>query len=403
MIELVSSRKMRRLALAMAAFCCFGASAADQAAAQEVWALDTAAPYAIVVDVETGDVLMEKEAEKPFPPASLSKLMTAAMTFDALASGRLTLEDTFAVSEAAFRKEGSTMYLNLGDSPTVADLLRGVIIQSGNDASITLAEGIAGSERAFAERMTARARELGMSSSTFANATGLPNPDHRMTARDLATLALYIIGTHETYYPLYAETEFTWAGVTQKNRNPLLYVREAGDGMKTGHTEEAGYGIVGSAERDGRRVVAVLSGLPSAQARAREIQRVLSWAFREFRNVKLVSAGDIVGEAQVWLGASDTVPLAAAEDVVATLPYIQADDVSFKLRYEGPLEAPIEKGQAAGELVIQVKGMAPKTVPVVVAEPVAEGGFGVRLGAAFSLLMSSLLGGEKQQAETPAE
>ena len=403
MIELVSSRKMRRLALAMAAFCCFRASAADQAAAQEVWALDTAAPYAIVVDVETGDVLMEKEAEKPFPPASLSKLMTAAMTFDALASGRLTLEDTFAVSEAAFRKEGSTMYLNLGDSPTVADLLRGVIIQSGNDASITLAEGIAGSERAFAERMTARARELGMSSSTFANATGLPNPDHRMTARDLATLALYIIGTHETYYPLYAETEFTWAGVTQKNRNPLLYVREAGDGMKTGHTEEAGYGIVGSAERDGRRVVAVLSGLPSAQARAREIQRVLSWAFREFRNVKLVSADDIVGEAQVWLGASDTVPLAAAEDVVATLPYIQADDVSFKLRYEGPLEAPLEKGQAAGELVIQVKGMAPKTVPVVVAEPVAEGGFGVRLGAAFSLLMSSLLGGEKQQAETPAE
>ena len=404
-----AARVSSRLAPAMAAFCACATLLSAPTTAREIWEIETAAPYALVIDMQTGDVLFEKDADTPFPPASMSKLMTAAMTFDRLAGGRLKLEDTFPVSEAAFRKEGSTMCLNLGDEPTVADLLRGLIVMSGNDAAIVIAEGLAGSEGLFAEQMTARAGDLGMTNSTFANATGLPDANHRMTARDLAALAIYILGNHEDFFPIYSETEFGWATCVQKNRNPLLYLGEefGGDGLKTGFTEESGYGIVATAERDGRRIVAVLSGLESIKARSQEARRMIEWAFRDFRHVTLVEAGDVVGQAEVWIGAADMVDLVAAEDVMTALPDVRAEDVSFKIRYEGPLEAPLEKGVPAGELVVSIKGLPEKRVPLITAAAVEEGGFMTRLGAIFHAadeqrgLQRRRRGDERRELEQP--
>ena len=303
---------------------------------------------------------------------------------------RLSFSDQFPVSENAYQKEGSTMFLNLTDRPRLEDLLRGVIIQSGNDACIALAEGLAGSERAFAELMTRRAQELGMSQSRFANATGLPHPDHVMSVRDLATLATYIVRNFPQYYGFYQEREFVWAGVTQKNRNPLLYLDIGADGMKTGHTEEAGYGLVGSAIRDGRRVIAVLAGLPSIQARSREAERVINWAFRDFKLETMARAGDVVGRAEVWLGASGTVPLALAEDLKAVVPWSARGDRAARIVYEGPVAAPIAAGQPIGELIVETPGVGAIRAPLVAAEAVAEGGYVTRLMAALSLFVDWL-------------
>ncbi len=352
---------------------------------------DTAARNAIALDAETGVVLMAKNPDQPIPPASMSKLMTALMVFEALDQGRLKLTDQAPVSQAAFQKEGSTMFLNLTDRPTIADLLRGVIVQSGNDASIVLAEALAGSERAFADRMTKRARELGMRDSVFRNATGLPDPEHRMTVRDLATLALEIVRAHPDRYQLYAETSFTWAGVEQRNRNPLLYLNVGGDGLKTGHTEEAGYGIVGSATRDGRRVIVVLAGLDSQRARAREIERAVSWALREFRTVTVAEAGEIIGEAEVWIGAADRVPLTVAEDLRVTLPWFDAEETTATVEYQGPVPAPIAAGDRIGTLRIEAPGLSPAETPLIAARDVDEGGYLSRLSGGLGLGMRWLI------------
>lgn len=354
-------------------------------------AFDTTARAAIVVDMTSGAVLLDKNADTPLPPASMSKLMTLNMAFEALQSGRLSMDETFTVSERAWKMGGSRMFVRAGDRIRIADLLRGVIVQSGNDACVVLAEGLAGTEEAFADRMNARAKELGMTNSSFANSTGWPHDDQRMSARDLLILAERLVTQFPEYYPLFAETEFEWDGVKQRNRNPLLYLNIGADGLKTGHTEEAGYGLTGSAIREGRRIAFVLSGLDSISARSQEAERVLNWAYREFRTEKVAAAGQVVGEAKVWVGEEETVPLAPARDVIATAPWNGMDETKIFVRYDGPVSAPIAAGDPVGELVIETPGLPPVTTPLVAAATVRKGGLVTRIEAAVELLLAGEL------------
>ncbi len=349
-------------------------------------ALDTAARSAMVVDMSSGAVLLEKNVDIPIPPASMSKLMTLNMVFEALQQGRLSLDEKFRVSVKAWKMGGSKMFVREGDRIRIEDLIRGVIIHSGNDACVVLAEGLAGSEDAFAQRMTERARELGMKHSTFANSTGWPHADHRMSARDLIFLTERMVKDFPEYYHYFAETEFTWDKVTQKNRNPLLYLDIGADGLKTGHTEEAGYGLTGSATRGDRRIAFVVSGLDSSRARSVESERLTTWAFREFKTGKIANAGQIVGEAEVWIGAADTVPLAPKEDVIATAPFGELDKMKVTVRYDGPIEAPIALGQPIAELIVQAPNMPPVSTPLVAAAAVDRGGLISRVTAAITTL-----------------
>lgn len=349
-------------------------------------ALDTAARSAMVVDMSSGAVLLEKNVDVPIPPASMSKLMTLNMVFEALQQGRLSLDEKFRVSVKAWKMGGSKMFVREGDRIRIEDLIRGVIIHSGNDACVVLAEGLAGSEDAFSQRMTERAKELGMNNSTFANSTGWPHPNHRMSARDLIFLSQRMIVDFPEYYHYFAETDFTWDKVKQKNRNPLLYLDIGADGLKTGHTEEAGYGLVGSATRNDRRIAFIISGLDSSKSRSVESERLTTWAFREFKTGKIANAGQIVGEAEVWIGAADTVPLAPKDDVIATAPFGGLDKMKVTVRYDGPIEAPIALGQPIAELIVQAPGMPPVSTPLVAAAAVERGGLISRVTAALTTL-----------------
>ncbi|MGM0584995.1 MAG: D-alanyl-D-alanine carboxypeptidase family protein [Pseudomonadota bacterium] len=355
--------------------------------------LDLQAKEALVIDAGTGAVLLSKNPDRPAPPASMLKLMTLYMVFEALEQGRLSLDDEFPVSEKAWRMGGSKMFVEVGERVSVEDLIRGIVVLSGNDACVVVAEGMAGSEDAFARRMNERAQELGLTGSSFANSTGWPHPENRMTPRDLVHLAELVIEEFPDYYPYFAETDFEWNGIAQRNRNPLLYGDTGADGLKTGHTEEAGYGLTGSAEREGRRIVFMIGGLESERARAAEAERVVNWAFREFRNETLYRAGQPLGEAEVWLGARGSVPLTLAEDVRVTLPFGATKNLEATLRYTGPVEAPVEQGQRIAELVIEAEGLDPLRVPVVAAEAVERGGYLVRLRAAAGLLLQRAMGG----------
>ncbi len=407
----------RRRGLALAVSAVLAAGAATPASAEELWSHQTVAPYAIIVDATTGDVLMAKEADAPIPTASLSKLMTALLAFEALESGVITLDGVYDVSRAAFRAgqdevgDDSLMWLNLGDQPTMDDLLRGLIIASGNDAAIAIAEAISGSEALFVRRMNAKAEDLGLTNSRFANASGVDADSHEMSVRDLATLARHMIDDYPQYYFYYSELEYTWLdNPRQVSRNPLLGTYDGADGMKTGFTDNARFGIVGTAERDGRRVIVVLSGIavdgidspdPAVRERAEregmrvravEIRRALDWAFSRFEIVTVAQAGDVVGAAEVWLGEAETVPAALTADLVMSMPKeVFADEISAVIRYEGPIRAPIEAGQEIGELVITVPGMPPRAAPVVAAEAVAEGGYGVRLEAAAGWALDRIM------------
>lgn len=349
---------------------------------------DTAARAALVVDMTSGAVLLEKNADEALPPASMSKLMTLNMVFEALKDGRLSMDDRFRVSKKASDKGGSRMFTREGDSIRIEDLIRGVVVQSGNDACIVLAEGLAGSEEAFAERMNQRARELGMSGSSFANSTGWPDPDQMMSTRDLMFLTRRMIEQFPDYYEYFNETVFEWDGVRQKNRNPLLYLDIGADGLKTGHTEAAGYGLVGSAVREGRRVAFVIRGLDSVKARSLESERLITWAFREFRTGTVAAAGQIVGEADVWIGDEPVVPLALESDVIATAPWGSLDEVKSTVRFDGPIAAPIAMGERIGELVIEAPGLGAVSAPLVAASSVEKGGVVTRVGAVIQTLLA---------------
>jgi len=337
--------------------------------------VDTKAREAIVVDAHTGVVLLDKNADARMPTSSMSKVMTIYMLFEDLKAGRVKLDDTFLVSEKAWRMGGSKMFIKVGDRVKVEDLIRGIIIQSGNDATVAVAEGLAGSEAAFAEAMTARAKELGMTGSHFVNASGWPDPEHYSTPRDLALLAYRIIHDFPEYYHYFSEKEFTYNKIRQPNRLPILASVKGADGLKTGHAEEAGYGLIGSAERDGRRVIVVVNGLASEAERKEESTKLIEWAFRSFETKKLVVKGDEVQKAKVWLGKQEEVPLVAAEDLTVLLPRAKAKDVRMTVTFEGPLKAPVKQGEQVGTLKVEVPGQAPVEIKVAAGASVA------RLGA----------------------
>lgn len=355
-------------------------------------AIETIAREAIIVDMETGKVLFEKDADKQMPPASMSKLMTLYLLFERLRDGSLSLDDTFRVSVDAWRRGGaksgsSTMFLSPKKRVKISDLIPGIIVQSGNDACIVVAEGISGSEEAFAEEMTRKARELGMANSTFRNATGWPHPEHLMTARDLATLAKRTIEDFPQYYHHYKQLSFTYNGIKQNNRNPLLYKDMGADGLKTGHTQEAGYGLTASAMRGGRRLVIVTNGLASKKARSREPERLLEWAFREFNNYALFTKGEEVGTADVWLGVNTTVPLFIDQDVKITLPRKARKGMKVTVAYKGPVAAPIMLGDQVATLKIAAPGQKTLEIPLLAAASVERLGLVGRLGAALTSIL----------------
>ncbi len=362
------------------------------AAGPSARALDIAAREVILIDYQTWTVLEESNADKRMPPSSMSKLMTAFMLFEAIHSGELSLDDEFQVSENAWRKGGaasggSTMFLEPNTSVRVEDLLRGIIIQSGNDACIVVGENMAGSEEAFADEMTARAYELGMTNSNFTNTTGLPDPEHYTTARDLAILAKRIIVDFPEYYSLYKETEFTYNEIKQFNRNPLLYRPGGADGLKTGHTNAAGYGLTASAVRGGRRLIMVANGMESTQARSEETSRLMDWGFRNFTNRNLFRAGEVVSNAEVWLGLEESIPLVIEGDVTVTIPRRAWRTLDVKAVYEGPIAAPIERGTTVAKLVIAGDGMAPLEYDLVAGTSVGQLGFVGRIKAAASQIL----------------
>ena len=341
-------------------------------------AIETKASYALLLDAETGVALFEKNADARMSPASMSKLMTVLMAFEALESGAISADEEFFVSDDAWRRGGagsggSTMFLKARSRVSVLDLLRGVIIQSGNDACIALAEGMAGSEPAFAEIMTERAQELGMSRSRFINSTGLPDPDHKTTARDLAILARELINNHADYYRLFSERDFTWNNIRQTNRNPLLYANIGADGLKTGHTQGSGYGLVASAEQNGRRLILVINGLNSKRERAREARKLMTFGFRNFQRDLLVEAGQQVADLPVWHGDEATVKVTTKQRFDIVTPRSGRRKMVATVTYENPVLAPIKTGDKLGMLRVTLPGLVPQEVDLVAAEDVDKG------------------------------
>ncbi|MCZ0961185.1 D-alanyl-D-alanine carboxypeptidase family protein [Paracoccus benzoatiresistens] len=357
--------------------------------AAPVQAFETNATSAWVYDVNTSTVLMSKNAEVPIPPASMSKLMTLYMVFEALQNGRLKLTDTLPVSTRAWKMGGSKMFVEPRDTPTVEQLIKGVIVLSGNDACVVLAEGLAGTEEAFARQMTERAKTLGLKHSVFKNSTGWPAEGHVMSAEDLGVLAMHLINDFPQYYGDFSLTEFRYMDRVPSNRfnrNPILKLDIGADGLKTGHTQEAGYGLVGSAVQDGRRVIFVISGLPSETARAEESERIVNWAFRQFSMETLVPAGETVLEAPVWLGTKSRVGLTTKDGVNVLVPAGSQDQVKVEAVYDSPIPAPIAKGDPIGRLVVTVPGTQEAITPLLAAEDVPEAGFAGRMKGAVMRL-----------------
>jgi D-alanyl-D-alanine carboxypeptidase (penicillin-binding protein 5/6) len=360
-------------------------------------AFDTRATSAWVYDMTTHTVLMDKNGETPMPPASMSKLMTVNMLFEALKDGRVSMDTTFAVSakaKAMTAAGGSTMYLQESDRPTVEDLIHGMIINSGNDACVVVAEGLAGSEEAFAAQMTERARALGLENSTFANASGWPDPGQRMSMKDLGLLSVRLIEQFPDLYPVFSETEFNYknrAPANAHNRNPLLELNIGADGLKTGHTEEAGFGMVGSVKQGERRIVFAISGMASAKERAEEAERIATWAFREFALKTVAKAGVQVATANVFMGDASTVGLVPAEDIRLLVPALAHDGLSAQVVYTGPISAPIAKGAEVAQLVISVPGLPDHQEPLVAETDVAKGGFVTRLLTAADVLRAKYM------------
>lgn len=355
-------------------------------------AFETRAEAAFVLDQTTGTVLLAKRADEALPPASMSKLMTLYMAFEAVRDGRLQLDERLRVSRHAMSFGGSTMFLDTTDRITVEDLLRGIIVLSGNDACVVLAEALSpdGTEAGFAALMTQRARDLGMTNSIFVNSSGWPAPGHVMSMRDLTLLGNRIIRDFPEFYEMFAERRFEFDGRAPQNvanRNPLLGVVPGADGLKTGHTQEAGYGLVGSAKQGDRRVIFSITGLDSTAARREESEAILNWAFRQFAERTVVSEGQRVAEAAVWMGAAESVGLVAREDVALLIPMSGRGQVEAEVVYTGPLEAPIRAGQQLAELIIKRDGLPEHRVPLVAETAVDKGGVMKRVSSVARVLM----------------
>ncbi len=394
-----SGRRILQFSKAVAAIAVLFAGAV--ALAQD--ALTTPAQYAVIMDYRTGEILYEKNARTPTGPSSMSKLMTVAIVFERLKDGSLKLDDTFDVSEKAWReREGSSMWVRVNDKISVLDLLRGVIVQSGNDACIVLAENISGSEEAFAELMNRKAHEWGLTDSTFANSHGKPDPNQKMSMRDLALLSRRIISEHPEYYALFAEREFTWEKIRQANRNPLLGLVDGADGLKTGHTEDAGYGLVGSAVQNGERRIVVVNGLSSERERATESARLLRIAFNDYSTKTFYEPGDIVGEAMVFKGKDKTVPLIAREPVKMLLHRSHLTDAKATVVYTGPVAAPIKENQQIGYLRVSAPNGPAREYALYAGRNVKEAGIWGKIGLAAQRLLAKPASDETESAEASA-
>ena len=351
---------------------------------------ETRAPNIHVVDLNTGQVLIDRNSDVPLPPASMSKLMTLLMLFEAVEDGRVTMDTVWTVSERAHAMGGSTMFLESRHRPTTEDLIRGIAVLSGNDATVAVAEGLAGSEEAFGQIATQRARELGMHNTNIVNASGWPHPEHRMSLRDLAILARHLIEEHPQYYPYLAEPEFTWNNIRQPNRLPLIGTGLGMDGLKTGHTSEAGYALTGSALQGTRRIVFVFSGLDNERERAEEAERIINWAFRQFAEAPVARQGQALAEAEVWMGEARRLALVAPEDYAVLIPAMGTTELDARVEYDGPLRAPIAAGDTVGRLVVEVPGSPALSFPLVAGADVARGGFAPRMRSAAVVLAGHL-------------
>lgn len=360
--------------------------------------IPTSARQLLIMDYGTGEILYEKEGHTLMKPASMAKLMTVALLFDKVKNKELGLDTLFTVSEKAWRisvagrTASSKMFLEVNSKVRLEDLLRGIIIQSGNDATMVAAEGIAGSEEGFAALMNEKARALGMKDSTFGNSSGLPHPDQWVSAHDLALLARYIISEHPQLFRFYSEREFTYNKIRQANRNPLLGKFPGADGMKTGHTDESGYGLVGTAVRDGRRIIMVINGLTSMAEREAEATRILELAFREFRSLTLFNKGDIVADAEVFGGVRSRVPLVVKDRVMMSMRRAARDQLRAVLTYDGPINAPVARGAKVGTVTVTAPGAKPQIIPVYAGTPVARVGMMQTVGLGIQSLLGAAPG-----------
>jgi len=357
----------------------------------------TSAKTALVIDNITGEVLLSKDIHRPIPPASMSKLMTLWMVFESLDEGKLEMHDTFRVSRKAWKKGGSKMFLREGESVKIEDLIKGVIIQSGNDACIVLAEGLAGTEENFAELMTIRAKEIGLTNSNFKNSTGWPDPNHMMSSKDLVTLATKIREKYPSYYKIFNDLEFTWDGISQTNRNPLLSMNLGADGLKTGYTDEAGYGLIASAKQDERRITFVITGLTSVGQRAREAKGITTWAFKKFRLKTYFKKNATILEAPVWRGKKERVKISTANDVRILIANDSQENAKMHVVLKEPLIAPLKKGQRInGHLVIETDSLIKANnekkklfFPIEISENLDRGGVTNKVGTNLRTLKSN--------------
>jgi D-alanyl-D-alanine carboxypeptidase (penicillin-binding protein 5/6) len=346
--------------------------------AAQAQSFQTTAPTAILMDAGSHAVLFEKNADELTAPASMAKTMTAEVVFNEIKSGRLNFDSEFMISENAWRKGGggsggSSMFAKVNTPVRLEDLLRGLIVQSGNDAAIAVAEGIAGTEESFARMMNERAKQIGLTKSTFRNATGYGHPEQKATVRDLAKLALHIIETYPDLYKIFGEREFTWNKIRQQNRNPLLFMDIGADGLKTGNIDEAGYGLIGSAVQNDQRLIVVVNGLKSAKDRAAESRKLLDWGFRAFETQQLFAEGQVVGEAQVFGGNRRSLPLVSKKPVRVLVPRGEGERVTARIIYTGPLKAPIQKGTEVARLQVNRGDMQALEMPLYAHEDVQEG------------------------------
>ena len=393
LISAPRSRTVLPLLALVAAF--FALAPVSPGIAQQESKIDTKAEHVILMDAESGAILFEKAADELTPPASMSKIMTMIMVFEALDRGELKLDDKFHISEDAWRRGGassggSTMYAELNSSVRLEDLIKGVIVQSGNDACIALAEGLAGSEQAFSDLMTQRARELGLERSVFMNSTGLPHPEHQVTVRELAMLARHQIVNLSKYYHYYSMTEFTWNDIKQNNRNPLLYQNIGADGLKTGYIRASGYGLVASAVRNNKRLILVMNGLKSTKERSSEARKLMDWGFRHFKTYTMFKWNEEIGKARVWGGSQSWVGLQAKREIRLMLSPFDRKSIRAELVYKAPVRAPVKEGDELGKVRFVSGESTIAEIPLFATEDVGESTI---MNRAFDTLKFMVLGG----------